>query len=976
MAQERSDIITDDALKAPLIMAENLQVEYDWLMKVSKAGREASESVDQSASTKQLQKDISNLSAEQTKLLKVQGDIAAAAAKTTKANIAEAQALNTNRAAYAQLRTEEERTSKAGKDLLKTIQEQEKKLKDAGKETVIYTGSMAKLKGELKGAKDEMVAISRTLGEDSEEFKQAAARAGELQAKLNDVNDAAKVASGDTAYQKLGAQFSLLGDKVKGLDFKGAALQAKNMTATMKGMNFKSLTEGVGGFGKAMVQMGLQLLKNPYVLLAAITIGLVLALNALKDKLIPLVKLFEIMGKGLDFVVQKVKDFSDSLGLSAFAVEDNAKRVLAANEKTKKSMGDKYDKEIEILEASGKATIQTELAKQRMFENTSVQSAKALQAQKDAGAAWNDDLEKQLQEQYDMARDANHKQQLLRIAQVKDIEQIQDDLKKVQATQFEARNKLEQQQIDNAIKTQEAIKNTEGKSYEERIAASVKAEKLRIEKINKERDLALAKSKPTSEFDQAAIDTQTAIRKKAESDILEVRRSGAAEQRKLLVDSIEEEIALHDEMANNEKATLEQRVDALTDSMDKRIDVLDIGLRAQLITQKEHDKEVTDLFNETTDKIIALTLERQQKLADVMQTKEGTGRDTELGALEEQLAAQTITYKDYTKERERIQKESDARMIQNLLDTLTEEKELRQKLGQDTTAVDAQIAATQLQISSDKNAKRIEGEQLVQEKLKELQTEGVAGILEIIDNFNAAADEKRAEEMERIQTNLENDLELVGTNEAAKAELKNKAAIEQDKLRKEQAAADRKRAIFEKATAAISIGINTAKGIGMALGNYPPPVSFVLAALVGVLGAIQLGVVLSKPIPSYARGTKGHKGGLARVGEEGRELIVEPSGNTYLSPDKESFLNLPPKTKVLPHAETINMLARNAVRRIDSTRGTEQDLASRNLERKLDQLNYTIRNKKEVHINYTRSGAEAMFKSAESKIKFLNEFYY
>ncbi len=45
------------------------------------------------------------------------------------------------------------------------------------------------------------------------------------------------------------------------------------------------------------------------------------------------------------------------------------------------------------------------------------------------------------------------------------------------------------------------------------------------------------------------------------------------------------------------------------------------------------------------------------------------------------------------------------------------------------------------------------------------------------------------------------------------------------------------------------------------------------------------------------------------------------------------------------------------------------------LVQKIDQLNNTIKNKKELHINFTKKGVEAMFSKGASREKFMNDFY-
>jgi len=63
----------------------------------------------------------------------------------------------------------------------------------------------------------------------------------------------------------------------------------------------------------------------------------------------------------------------------------------------------------------------------------------------------------------------------------------------------------------------------------------------------------------------------------------------------------------------------------------------------------------------------------------------------------------------------------------------------------------------------------------------------------------------------------------------------------------------RRIAIAQKAAALFSIGVSTAEAIMSAL-TLPPPASFVAAAAVGVAGAVQAGIVASKPLPKLHNG--------------------------------------------------------------------------------------------------------------------------
>jgi hypothetical protein len=63
-----------------------------------------------------------------------------------------------------------------------------------------------------------------------------------------------------------------------------------------------------------------------------------------------------------------------------------------------------------------------------------------------------------------------------------------------------------------------------------------------------------------------------------------------------------------------------------------------------------------------------------------------------------------------------------------------------------------------------------------------------------------------------------------------------------------------------KAFAIMQAVIQTAMGITQALGSAPPPASFILAAITGALGAVQIGIIASEPIPQFAKGVIGLQG--------------------------------------------------------------------------------------------------------------------
>lgn len=124
-----------------------------------------------------------------------------------------------------------------------------------------------------------------------------------------------------------------------------------------------------------------------------------------------------------------------------------------------------------------------------------------------------------------------------------------------------------------------------------------------------------------------------------------------------------------------------------------------------------------------------------------------------------------------------------------------------------------------------------------------------------------------------------------------KLESAKNAQAEERKLKHEAAVKDRELAIAH-------VMWNTIESVTSAL-KIAPPAGEILAAERGIIGAIQLANLLAVPIPSYKFGTDNHKGGLARFGEDGAELVKEPGKNPYVALS-ETIKELPSGTKVIP----------------------------------------------------------------------------
>ena len=173
--------------------------------------------------------------------------------------------------------------------------------------------------------------------------------------------------------------------------------------------------------------------------------------------------------------------------------------------------------------------------------------------------------------------------------------------------------------------------------------------------------------------------------------------------------------------------------------------------------------------------------------------------------------------------------------------------------------------------------------ELTQQFLSELTTLYSTFTERRIQEINREKEEQIKAIDEALIKNQE-DLELRRVSEAEA--VRNEKALIAEKLKAEETAAKkerelkRKAAIADKAAALITIAIQTAINVA----KYVPPNPLIALAI--ALGAAQAAIVASQPIP-YAKGTKNAKEGLARVGEQGEEIMYVPQG-----------------TKVLPNRQT------------------------------------------------------------------------
>ena len=97
--------------------------------------------------------------------------------------------------------------------------------------------------------------------------------------------------------------------------------------------------------------------------------------------------------------------------------------------------------------------------------------------------------------------------------------------------------------------------------------------------------------------------------------------------------------------------------------------------------------------------------------------------------------------------------------------------------------------------------------------------------------------------------------------------------------------------VLDKASRISQAIMNTAQGVTSALAVFPPWVGIALAATVGALGAVQIGLIAAEPMPAFAMGGVATAGTSALVGEAGPEVVqFNRTARIYSNAESERML--------------------------------------------------------------------------------------
>ena len=434
--------------------------------------------------------------------------------------------------------------------------------------------------------------------------------------------------------------------------------------------------------------------------------------------------------------------------------------------------------------------------------------------------------------------------------------------------------------------------NEEERNYKAQIDANKEAQKAKWEEVyewNKqgiisEEEAMQMQQQVAVEYQNAALDLEDAHQAK----IAEIKKNAATEQKIIQEETIQEQQDAQNEANNKRLSSIQEMYNEIAEISESE--------------QRKNTNRTTGLFN--------LGKERK-RLQDVKQSYEDTIKEIEqmYDDLKTQFENGEISFEMFEEGKEQLDDlKKDA--VKSAEDTQDALSDLFQTWGKSlanwTQQIGSQMQSLYSQFNEimnlkydmeeealDREQEQLDRESEMVEKAYDKQAEIVQRykdrINESEDELKTARGERRLALIDGLAKQREG--YLAETEALAKQQQeKEKIAKKEEALKKKQDALEKKRKKQQKQASLINSIINTALGVTQALGAFPPPASFILAAAVGALGAVQTAMIASQ---KYANGgvidgPSHSQGGVKIPTKKG---ISEVEGNEFITNKKTTSHN-------------------------------------------------------------------------------------
>ena len=659
-------------------------------------------------------------------------------------------------------------------------------------EIPLKISGLAEIKAELRALKGELANAT-----DPKEMAELAQRAGELKDQIADANEAANTFATGSKFEQVSNGLGGIKDSLMSLDFAEANQKAKVFSAALGKINpaeisqgFKSFTGMVTTLGGAFIKLGATILMNPIFLIVALITAIVVGIGMLLKKFGILDAVFKAIMAPINAVIQALKDLGDWLGLTSFA-EDEA-----------------HEEEMARVEAQKEARAELAAAREAQFNASQKQYDRQIALMdaegKDTKALTKLKIEESIrymtQKREELALEIQAQEQMVErikwmgsVKKSEQYKQLQEQKKQqVELTEgiLDAENQLKLNEINNAKKASDAAKENAKKASDaakKRAEDAAKRAKEELENRRKLRDFELSQIKDDAQREEAITREKYA---RMLTDLKADKTKSNAE--KLQFEKLYEQ-QLNVEL-NNQAEARRKKEEENTKKANEAI------LQLRLALMPEGDAKEKALQDDKYRKL------REAAIADTTLTEE---KRNEILALYDEQRAQ----EDKAKELEK-QKAKDEFAKKFALEQMTQ--------------TDQELEA--LRVKYEEERKLAEGNAAL---LLELENKYTADRKKILDAQALAAIEEKTKERDAI-IGLTNDI-FGGVSNIAGMMIK-----DQKKLEK-----------FNKASALIQIGIDTAKAISaLVAASQANPFNAATAGTAGVAqfasGIIQIATNIAK----------------------------------------------------------------------------------------------------------------------------------
>ena len=409
-----------------------------------------------------------------------------------------------------------------------------------------------------------------------------------------------------------------------------------------------------------------------------------------------------------------------------------------------------------------------------------------------------------------------------------------------------------------------------------------------------------------------------------------LRKSLQEEMNKALSDATEEY------EKNRADADLQNRLAIAEEGSEEelavRLEILEKQKEAEIKAAESNGADYIEKRKEIYEEYAADMVEKISKSAAAQQVVLNAQYTTELQEMRKAFAKGLISREDYENEKARLTEkyaiDTAKATVSSLEEQLSVEElnaDKREEIAERLQKAKADLAKAE----ADAEINELERIKKKEEDMEDERNERIQKSINIaMDALSTVADfastmyqrdieelEKQQEaneeaynaDVERIDSLVEQGVLSTEEGEARKRAAEAETAKKNEELENEKIKLQQKQAKWDKAVQIAQTGIATARGI-MEAWQLGPILGAIMAGVVAAMGAVQVATIAATPIPAYKEGTKngGHIGGLAIVGDGGKQEVIVYGGKGWVTPDTPTIVDLPKGAEVYPDIDTFD----------------------------------------------------------------------